>query len=665
MKRVATPSSENRPPKRTKASQACALCRRQKSRCEILDVGHAPGAPIAIRCHRCKVLAVECSFETSDFIHFAPTTSHTSPASLPSPMPTPSAENSPFPARESYGGLNTLAAIASSRPNAEEVPVRLAPKQHAMLPEDLVPTETTPVFGSSSRFDWTATPMLAIQELVRCPSTPDSGLQLPNGSRLSDILSSSEITSLLEIFETRYTPWLCAPPGPLESKSSLLDIVRCTIASRHLLPSTRSTIAPRLHKLAEEVFLREIFNPQPSLESIRALLILSMWTPICGGTGAEARDGRLLIASAVSMAMNLHLQDESKRASSLRTDEDRFSTDKQAELTESTLRWRLWMQLSISESMYTFPLLSSLHFSDHAYLRLCVGTGRTPVSHLSQLDRDMIGLSSFPSFNISAIREWRLGVTAKLCDITETALKLRLKSPDNLEFFFEQINLAISSMEGLSRLFLPLPIVTQCDSFYSQMLILEYNAYRLLIMHHALRENRTTYERDAPETLWYTTGHKEEPLSITWGHSALFYAETVLSTFLVADSVLLNTAPDHIYVLVGFAATWIFVANFTTHQLGNTQMVGASEHLQNMTIERLNQIAHASDHAAARCGHVLGALENAWQRRKEGGMLITSLFDVSYAHFPVPHLTCEHPPGCEFDLFMDNAFWTSFVANLK
>jgi hypothetical protein len=102
-------------------------------------------------------------------------------------------------------------------------------------------------------------------------------------------------------------------------------------------------------------------------------LILSIWAPICG-TGAEARDGRLLIASAVSMAMNLHLQSESKRVFSLRAEKNGLSPDKQAELNESTRRWRLvvhiflseshilngsqWMYLSISESMYPLFLPS-------------------------------------------------------------------------------------------------------------------------------------------------------------------------------------------------------------------------------------------------------------------------------------------------------------------
>lgn len=141
-------------------------------------------------------------------------------------------------------------------------------------------------------------------------------------------------------FETRYSPWLSAQPGSLECKHSLLDIVRCTIASRHLDPAFRSAVAPRLQKLTEEVFLREIFNPQPSADSIKALLILSVWAPICG-TGAEARDGRLLIASAVSMAMNLHLETASKRAIEIRALKGDLSAEKAEELEECTNQWRL------------------------------------------------------------------------------------------------------------------------------------------------------------------------------------------------------------------------------------------------------------------------------------------------------------------------------------
>ncbi|KAK7038238.1 hypothetical protein R3P38DRAFT_540715 [Favolaschia claudopus] len=745
MKRAA-PTSSERHTKRTKASQACTLCRRQKSRCEILDRA-APGVQFTVRCHRCKVLGLECSFETSDLIHFnnnndatlqstsaSPGASASSPAQSlghsqsastpssdhPSPINSSSYAAAAPGARfgaDQLGGLSTLASVASSRsvetplgplhppphpsPSSSSPPVPLAAvsgaSQYGMSPQDLIPTATTPVWGTILRVDWTATPMLAMQELIRCPTRPQQdpttstmGVSLPNGTRLLDVLSEPEIRSLVEIFETRYTPWLAARPGPLESTGSLLDIVRCTIASRHLEPSTRSTITPQLQKLTEEVFLREIFNPQPTLDSVRALLILSVWTPICG-TGAEARDGRLLIASAVSMAMNLQLQDASKRVVRLREEKGELSVETEAELQESLEKWRMWMYLSLSESI------------------LCIGTGRKEVSQISQQDRDMINISSLPPFTIPGIRDHRLGIIAKFIEVAQTALRLRLKSLDGLETFFDEINTSIRSMEGLTRVFAPLPIITKCDAFYSQMLALQHNAYKLLMIHHALRETRTTYEREAPGTLWYAENVRGHCLSLFWGHTALTSAETVLSSFLAvpdSDLSLLTTAPDNMYVMIGFAATWIFVTNYTFHQLGDTQVGGASEVLQRMCIERLGRIAGvgglgAPDCVAGRCGVVLGALMTAWERRRpgegerEGVKDRCSVLDMSYAHFPVPTLVVECSDGAaacgggsesgsggvkvtgtrqpetwqtfggSTDLFMDDAFWSLFLENMN
>ncbi|KAJ7721040.1 hypothetical protein B0H16DRAFT_1603590 [Mycena metata] len=682
MKRVA-PSGDNNPPaKRTKASQACQQCRRQKSRCEILDIPSQPGAPVTIRCHRCKVLGAECSFETSNLIHFAASTtpqtptSHPSPATPPVTSPATLSYDPPAGSPEFCTGLNTLAAVASSRPNVSSsrpntdlvrsnpIPNPGTPNQYGMsTPEDLLPTATTPVWGSSlSRVDWTATPMLAIQELVRCPRT-ETVFQ-PGASRLSDILSPQETTSLLDIFETRYSPWLCAQPDPalVQSTGSLLDIVRCTIASRHMSPGLRATIAPKLQKLTEDVFLREIFNPQPSLDSIRALLVLSVWAPICG-TGAEVRDGRLLIASAVSMAMNLRLQEESKRTFSLRA-----AKTGAAELNDSNQRWRLWVHLSISESL------------------LCIGTGRMPVSHLSQLDHDMVSLSSSADFTLSAVRDVRLGLSAKMFEISEAALKLRIKSIAAADMgpFFTQINTFIASMEGLSRLLTPLPVITQFDTFYSGMLILQYNACRLLIIHHALREMRTVHEREAPQLLWYKAAIEGHCISLFWGRMALISSENVLTTFLAAsDLTLLSTAPDNLYVMVGFAATWIFVSNFSIYQLGGEKLGGASERLQSMAIDRLNQIAHSPDHSAARCGHMLAALMTAWERRKPReddcaqpcAILDAAGFGTQpdgadgymdhMARYTDPEQLAPTAQPSNADLFMDDAFWTAFVENLN
>ncbi|KAJ7764566.1 hypothetical protein DFH07DRAFT_811654 [Mycena maculata] len=667
MKRASGPANENPAAKRTKASQACASCRRQKSRCEILDVRSQHGAQVTIRCHRCKVLGIECSFETSDLIHFLP--KPTTPASSPTLTGSSDAQTPP----ESYGGLSTLAAVASSRPNAEAINVNSVPSRYGMLPEDLVPTAHTPIWGCVNRIDWTATPMLAIQELVRCPKT-DAGLDLPSGGRLADVLSPQEITSLLEIFETRYSPWICAQPGPLECTNSLLDIVRCTVASRHLAPPARSVIAPRLQKLTEEVFIREIFNPQPPLESIKALLILSVWAPICG-TGAEARDGRLLIASAVSMAMNLHLQGESKRSMDLRAEMDKLSPAQLTELDESTDKWRLWMYLSTSESM------------------LCMGTGRTPVSHISQLDHDMTNTIAPHKFTSSFFRDVRLGLSAKMFNFAEKAILLRLRSAKDLGPFFAKINSIMYSMEGLGRLLTPLPVVSQFDTFYCQMLILQYHACRLLMMHHALRETRTVHERETPHQPWYEVETGGFCVSLFFGRIALISAEAVLTAFLTpTDLTLLSTAPDNFYVMVAFAATWIFVSNFSIHKLGGGKLGGASEMLQTMVIARLNEIAHSPDHAAARSGYVLGALLRAWERRKpfppEDSEACVCIFQMPYENLRPPpppanatsHADYLNQPNWQdlgglidgprdvpanSDLFMDDEFWAVFIENLQ
>ncbi|KAJ7772648.1 hypothetical protein DFH07DRAFT_733706 [Mycena maculata] len=515
-----------------------------------------------------------------------------------------------------------------------------------MLPEDLVPTASTPLWGSVRRVDWTATPMLAIQELVRCPRT-DGASDLPSGGRLADILSPQEITSLLEIFETRYTPWICAQPGPLECTNSLLDIVRCTVASRHLAPAARSVIAPRLQKLTEDAFIREIFNPQPPLESIKALLILSVWAPICG-TGAEARDGRLLIVSAVSMAMNLHLQDDSSRATALRADMDKLSPARRSELYDSTERWRLWMYLSISESM------------------LCMGTGRTPVSHISQLDNDITNTIALPKLSCFYFRDIRLGLSAKIvrktCEFPYIVLPCAYLFGDA---FFAKINSTMYTMEGIGRLLTPClvrdtvlnyppdlsSVVTQHDVFYSQMLILQYHACR------------------------------------HWGRAALTFAEAVLAAFLApTDLMLLSTAPDNFYVMVAFAATWIFISNFSIHQLGSVplRVGGSSELLQKAAIARLNETAHAPDHAAARSGHVLGALLSAWQRRntrveQDGDMVRVCVFMLptaqptdSYSDYlglnPPNYPDIASGAGevpTNQDLFMDDEFWNVFIENLQ
>jgi len=121
-------------------------------------------------------------------------------------------------------------------------------------------------------------------------------------------------------FEERYSPWVSLQPGN-RNDGPLLRLAQCCVASRHLEPSRRSIIAPQLYRLAEEAVFKQSFNPLPSTDAIHAILILSLWEPVGDTALDEPRDGRLIAATAVSMAMNLRLSEAVVYTETLRNQE--------------------------------------------------------------------------------------------------------------------------------------------------------------------------------------------------------------------------------------------------------------------------------------------------------------------------------------------------------
>jgi hypothetical protein len=120
----------------------------------------------------------------------------------------------------------------------------------------------------------------------------------------------------------------------------LLRLAQCCVASRHLEPSIRSIVTPQLYRLADEVIFRQSFNPLPSTDAIHAILILSLWEPVGDTTPKEPRDGRLIAATAVSMAMNLRLSEAMLYAQTLRN-QKKLNEPPSAELVEALDKARL------------------------------------------------------------------------------------------------------------------------------------------------------------------------------------------------------------------------------------------------------------------------------------------------------------------------------------
>ena len=68
-----------------------------------------------------------------------------------------------------------------------------------------------------------------------------------------------------------------------------------------------STVS-RLQELAENALGKVVFEHTLHLESLQAIMILAIWTPV-GGKHHVARDGRLLIIAAISAAVNLRIDE--------------------------------------------------------------------------------------------------------------------------------------------------------------------------------------------------------------------------------------------------------------------------------------------------------------------------------------------------------------------
>jgi hypothetical protein len=117
------------------------------------------------------------------------------------------------------------------------------------------------------------------------------------------------IKILVSSFNDLYVPWLSFDlvRGSNPEGARLLDLACCLVACRHLDLKTRSHVALRLQKLAETTITSVIFQPKASesVETVQALLILALWPPAYGHGGM--RDGKLLITTAISMAIDLKM----------------------------------------------------------------------------------------------------------------------------------------------------------------------------------------------------------------------------------------------------------------------------------------------------------------------------------------------------------------------
>ncbi len=159
--------------KRAKANQACASCRKNKTRCELLD-----STSFVSRCHRCDVLSITCSFETN-----AP--------------PNQAVDNSPPHALDRRRFLNTL--LLAPQSHADD-----CLKQSQSETPDSIPPSTIPSPWEFLKVpgipDWTATPMLAMLTLSKMACKVQPLIQPMSNLAFTEVLTGDERRQLLRLW---------------------------------------------------------------------------------------------------------------------------------------------------------------------------------------------------------------------------------------------------------------------------------------------------------------------------------------------------------------------------------------------------------------------------------------------------------------------------------
>lgn len=116
-------------------------CRKAKTRCELLNSAARLGS---LRCHRCSVLGLSCSYVASNIVQLIPN-------DIASPRPPVVFRHVPDARSFNLTELRITVPAAVARVSS-------------LVPEDLLPTDIPSAWRHINRLDWRESPMLAVQE---------------------------------------------------------------------------------------------------------------------------------------------------------------------------------------------------------------------------------------------------------------------------------------------------------------------------------------------------------------------------------------------------------------------------------------------------------------------------------------------------------------------
>ncbi|KAJ7061025.1 hypothetical protein C8F01DRAFT_179634 [Mycena amicta] len=599
MKRARTENGPVYASRKSKAIQACTSCRKHKTRCELLDTTSDP-----VQCHRCQVIGIHCSYEET---------------LLPSGVPDMPVAGGPISC--------TWSRWRKPKPDLP-FPARPPPADRLW---DFIAQERNPV-------DWSA-PMLAMHNLARSDASEGGHPQAPSPPRdpilsLAEILSAEQIHQLLGIFDQRFTPWLNFKLIR-QSNATLLDVICCTIAAR-FLPDLPVPAQQQLYALTEDLIVQMIVNTRisTSIEAVQALLILSLWEPVVqqqNTSSSEGRDARVLVASAVSMAMNMRLNQASAKAEGLRKAGHMAGGPLSAEdlvaLEEMLEQARLWIAVVNAESM------------------LCLGTGRVPLSRRSADDKKLV---QFPEAIVDTTdyRDLRLGILVMQSTIAEEGTGLRMSSIADADDWFDKMTNILESLKRGRRFLLPLPVVLDREQSNFHVLLIYDGICRLLVLYHGFWEARTSVGHIPLGEPWHEH-FRPRGINVVadWGRDMIQTAESILVYTLQTDIQTLGSAPDIFFVMISLAAGYVLGVKFLMGRTpgGGGRLLGAGDLLLKRIVGHLEKAVpeRRGEHMAQKCVALLKKMLFRWEHQQALGLGAgagAGAGAAAYGNAPLPDL---------------------------
>ncbi|KAJ7682058.1 hypothetical protein DFH06DRAFT_286369 [Mycena polygramma] len=551
--------------KRAKSAQACASCKKHKTRCEILDYSSSP-----VRCHRCTVLSNECSYERTQV------PSKPQPAARPVPMTaTASREVDP-----SISGESRIWSFITEGRN----------------------------------IDWSA-PMLAIRHLTTLPSLDASQVTFVNNDlSLSMILPESRIDYLIDLFNVQYTPWLNFQPVR-NSKNPLVDIACSAVAARHLDGEAGKEVRVRLQTLARDSIAQMIFAPSAldSIEAVQCLIILSLWGPFGAPTDTQGWDARSLISTAVRMALNLRLNHASATANDMRKREVNPIASNIAETSE---RARLWIALTNAESLLCLGTRcarsSRRSTEDIRFVEFPrVFTARPDLQNLRlgltarQFDLYEEGTAMCLGSNKE---EWAQDMKNVLEQMRREK-RLLVPLPVILEtdqFYFHALNISYEAC----RLLALYHAFWEARSSLPQIPL--GRPWHAQFMASSGERHIFNWARDMLQTC--------EALLVS------FLSAPPSAAPPVSAHMRMRTAPDTYFNIIALAAAYLVGVKFLVRRVGgpehNHTLLGASDLILAQTIATLQRAACGPGHAAHRCALLVQSMVGKWNARDSAGLKV-------------------------------------------